>query len=177
MNKLFELLREDLRKKLININEINIPSMRLPKNRTIDSTEIENIRNIKWQDLIITDEGNDGVSKVHMGVNFPWKTDLNNSIVVDIQIINDSIYHPHISISDNMQRLGLGKKIYVALINDLGHLYTSNGRRQNKLVMDKIWDKLGDEPNISCVSNTNGKLCYLDNNPNKDVLLSFMGVK
>ncbi len=75
--------------------------------------------------------------------------------------------------ADELQGLGLGYKIYKALIADLGHLYSGKGRRMNPNIT-KIWEKLKTDSSISCISNVNGDLCMKKDNPDADDLINFM---
>jgi hypothetical protein len=165
-----KLLRENL------IESINIPSMRLPKKVEIDDNTKNKLKNVSWKDLKISDNGGDGNSFVYLGINLPYgEGSLDKGIAINIQIIKGEIYQIHIALTDELQGLGLGIKIYEALIHDLGHLYSGKGRRMNP-VINKIWDNLHNDPDIECHSNENGDLCMIKNNPDKDKLLKLVNM-
>jgi len=151
----------------------NMPNLRLVKPVEISDEEREAIKNVQSEDLVISDVGNDGHSIVHMKIDFPFDTDASDGIVVDIQLIQESIYQIHISLSKSLQDMGLGTKIYKALINDLGHLYSGKGRRMNPIV-DKIWGKLDGEGGIECINTEKGNMCMKKGHPNRDDLIKFM---
>lgn len=151
---------------------LNLPSLRLPKNIDITDDELNHIKHITWKELKIDDLGGNG-NIAHLAINFPFETEANNGIVVDIQVLNGKIYQIHIHMVKELQGLGLGYKIYKALIADLGHLYSGKGRRLNPFIT-KIWDKLKQDNEIECVSNEHGDLCMTKNNPNKNELIKFI---
>lgn len=153
-----------------------VPKLRLGKQVSLSPKELEAIKNVNWNDIKIDDLGNDGHSIVHLGISFPFKTNAVDGIVVDIQMLKGDIYQVHISLADALQRLGLGYKIYKALIHDLGHLYSAKRRRLNPTV-DKIWDKLSHDSDIECRIDNDFNLCMIKNNPNKEQILSTLHIK
>lgn len=164
-------MKNFIRKKLSEA--LNLPSLRLPKNVSISDEELNALKSISWSDIKIDDLGGSG-NVANLSVNFPFKTNANSGIVVDIQILNDTIYQVHIHMIKELQGLGLGYKIYKALIADLGHIYSGKGRRMNPLI-GNIWDKLKHDSDIECISNSNGDLCMRKDNPNKKELINFIG--
>lgn len=151
---------------------IVIPSFRLPKIVDLKPEEINAIKNITWNNLSVDDLGGSG-KIAHLAITFPFKTEASKGIVVDIQLIRDTVYQIHIHMSENLRGLGLGYKIYKTLVNDLGHLYSGKGSRLNPHVT-KIWDKLKNDPDFDCISNQNGDLCMIKNNSDQDRLTNFM---
>lgn len=151
---------------------LGIPSLRVPKNTTVSSSDIVAIKNLQWTDIKIDDLGGDG-NIAHLAITLPIDTPITQGIVVDIQVLRGMIYQIHIHMAEQLQGLGLGYKIYKALIADLGHLYSGKGRRMNPNVT-KIWEKLKTDPSISCVSNSNGDLCMKKGNPDAEDLIDFM---
>lgn len=164
-----EFIKKQLREHLNLLDELSTPTLSLPKNINISNDEKREILKLNWSDLII-DQLNDS-SPVHIKVSFPWDSNASEGIAVDIQIINNVLYQLHISLSDDLKGLGLGYKIYKALIMTYGHLYSGNGRRQNNLEVPKIWSKLKSDKDISCNFNNIGNLCVANINPDKDKLL------
>ena len=81
-------------------------------------------------------------------------------------------YQIHISLDESLRKLGLGYKIYKALIMNFGHVYSGKGRRLNTSEVPRIWEKLNNEPGMTCVSNDIADMCVANNTPNKDELLS-----
>jgi hypothetical protein len=151
---------------------LNIPSFRIPKDVKFSDEEKLAIKNIKWSDLKIDDLGGSG-KIAYLGINIPSVTSATEAIIVDIQVINDMIYQMHIHMPEDLRGLGLGYKIYKAVIHDLGHLYSGKGRRLNPMVT-KIWDKLKNDTDFDCVSSELGDLCMLKNHPNKEELTQFV---
>ncbi len=152
---------------------LEIPSFRLPKIVDVTPEEINAIKSVNWNNLSIEDLGGSG-NIAYLAINFPFETEASKGIIIDIQVIKDTVYQIHIHMSENLRGLGLGYKIYKALINDLGHLYSGKGRRMNPHVT-KIWDKLKKDPDFECISNQNGDLCMIKNNSDQDILKNFMG--
>lgn len=155
-------------KKLLR-EALSIPSFRLPKNISLTDDEKEKIKNIDWRELKVDDLGGSG-NIAHLSVSLPVDTD---AVVVDIQVLNDEIYQMHVHMGEELRGLGLGYKIYKAIINDLGHLYSGKGRRLNPMVT-KIWNKLNQDPDFDCVSSELGDLCMIKNHPNKEELTNFV---
>ena len=165
-----KLLREALNER------INIPSMTLPKHVTIDDKLKEKLKHVSWKDIKISDNGGDGSTFVYLNVHLPYgEGTLDKGIAINIQIIKNEIYQMHISIVNELQGLGLGYKIYKALIFDLGHLYSGKGRRMNPIIND-IWSKLKNDSDIECHSSENGDICMIKNNPNKKELLKLTNI-
>jgi len=158
-------------KKLLR-EALEIPSFRLPKDVKISDDEKLAIKNVKWTDLKIDDLGGSG-NIAHLAVLLPFETIASESIVIDIQLINDMVYQMHVHLPEDLRGLGLGYKIYKAVINDLGHLYSGKGRRLNPMVT-KIWDKLKNDSDFDCVSSELGDLCMIKNHPNKEELTQFV---
>lgn len=158
-------------KKLLK-ESLLLPSFRLPKNVSISNEDKKIIQQIKWEDLKINDLGGSG-KIAHLSVDLPVENIPSDSIVIDIQLIEDKIYQMHIHLPENLRGLGLGYKIYKAVIHDLGHLYSGVGRRLNPMVT-KIWDKLKKDSDFECVSNTIGDLCMIKNHPEKEELKQFI---
>lgn len=163
-------MKDFIKKRLHEV--LDIPSFRLPKSIVLTNDELEKLKRVNWSDIKIDDLGGSG-NIAHLSVTFPFKTNASEGIVIDIQVIKDEIYQVHIHMIDQLQGLGLGYKIYKALIADLGHIYSGKGRRMNPYIT-KIWDKLHHDNEVECISNNHGDLCMVKNNPNKENLLNFM---
>ena len=165
------LVENILRQKL---NEIGVPSLRMPTNLEISSEEINTLKNITWEDISVNVAGDDGQSIIHLNVLIPnvIRTDVSKGIIIDIQLIKDTLYQVHISLARGLQHLGLAPKIYKAVIMDLGHLYSGIGRRQNPAI-SHIWDILKSDNDLNCYENDLGTLCISKNNPDAERLLKF----
>ena len=111
---------------------------------------------------------------MNLGVILPGDSIPNPGIVLTLQVIHDYLYQPHITLDDGLMRKGLATKIYRALIEKLGHLYSGRGRRQNPVV-DKIWAKLKSDPTIDCASSSIGDACWTLDNPDGEDIRSFIG--
>lgn len=150
---------------------ISLPNFRLVKDIKLNDNEKLKIKNLRAEDLLL-DQGDYNGRILNMIIKLPWDSQLNNGgIAADIQIVNGELYQIHLQISNDVQGLGLGYKIYVALINDLGHLYSGKGRQHNKTEIPKIWNKLSNDGNFDCYKNNHGTLCMTKNNTNKEVIL------
>ena len=151
---------------------LNLPAFRLPKNISLSEEEIAALKAINWSQIEIDDLGGKG-NIAHLAVKFPFPTKAADGIVIDIQVINNEIYQVHIHMIKELQSLGLGYKIFKALINDLGHLYAGKGRTLNPFITN-IFDKLKKDSDILCVSSENGDLCMRKDNPNMEELVNFI---
>lgn len=158
----------------IGLAEDNSLNFRLNKQYPISEKEKNLIRNISPDDLIISQGHFDGKT-ANMIFKLPWNSKFNDGgIIIDIHIIQGILYQPHVSLSDSIQSLGLGYKIYEALINDLGHTYSGSGRRLNNVEIPKIFSKLKDNPNIETFSGKNFNLFTIKNNPDKEKILNVL---
>ena len=146
------------------------PGLRLPDQVKLTSFEKEYVKLIDWTDLDWEDFGNDGNTIVWLNCIEPFNNNINNGIVVDIQLVNDTFYQIHINLAESLSGLGLGTKIYRSLIEWAGHLYSGIGRRRNPII-NKVWDNLKSESGVTCERNQLGDICISDNNPNRDQLL------
>ena len=190
LNKIYkEILNEDLtyssasttgeeddEYEIGKIVEISIPNLRIHKDIKISDEEKSKIKGLNASNLIISQGEFDGTI-ANMNVALPWDSAVNDGgIITDIQILKSGLYQIHISISDDIRGLGVGYKTYVALIHDLGHLYSGKGRMQNTSEVPRIWDKLNNESDITVHNNELGNIAILNNNPNKDMLLKKVGL-
>jgi hypothetical protein len=160
----------DIRKSLRE--ELDLASFRLPQQVDVSDEELRQLRAINWDDIQIEDLGGQG-NIAYLKVGFPFNTAANEGIIVDIQVLGGQIYQPHIHLPKNLQRLGLGYKIYKKLIADFGHLYSGKGRRMNPNI-DKIWAALKADGSYNCLSNTNGDMCMSKTLDDPTELVKFM---
>ena len=110
---------------------------------------------------------------MNLGVILPGDSIPNPGIVLTLQVIHDYLYQPHITLDESLMRKGLATKIYRALIEKLGHLYSGRGRRQNPVV-DKIWAKLKRDNTIACASSSIGDACWTLDNPDGEDIRAFI---
>ena len=148
-----------------------IPGMRLPIQVELNQDEIEQVKNVKWEQLNWEDIGNDGKKLVWLDLISPFSKNIKDGIIVDIQPIGDHIYQIHINLAKSLQRKGLGSKIYRSLVDWAGHLYSGKGRRHNPTV-NKIWKDLKDQEGVTCLSSRLGDICISNKNPEKELLQS-----
>jgi hypothetical protein len=168
---IIKVTMSQLVKKLLR-EALTVPSFRVPKDIKFSNDEKLALKNVSWEDLKIEDLGGSG-NIAHLGINLPFESAASDAIVVDIQVIKDMIYQIHMHLPEDLRGLGLGYKIYKAVIHDLGHLYSGKGRRLNQMVA-KIWDILKNDPDFECVSSELGDLCMVKNHPNKEELTQFV---
>lgn len=148
------------------------PGLRLPSQLELSEEEIEIIKNLSWRDLDWDTIGDDGKSVIWLELKLPVELDIKDGVVVDIQLINKSLYQIHIQLAEEIRGIGLGTKIYRSLIEWAGHLYSGRRRRHNPIIT-KVWDKLKREPGLECASNDLGDICVSKLNPNKDELIKY----
>lgn len=161
---------EFIRKKLKE--SLTVPSFRLVKDINVTPEDLNILKGINWRNISINDLGGEG-NIAYLDVNVGSKA-INEGIVVDVQVLHDMIYQVHIHLSKQLHGIGLGYKIYKALVNDLGHLYSGKGRRMNPFITN-IWEKLKKDPDFESISNNDSDLCMIKNHPDKNELVNFMG--
>ena len=130
-------------------------------NRELDWTGIKFVR--------LESEGN----LMNLGVILPGDSAPNPGIVLTLQVIYDYLYQPHITLDEELRGQGLAVKIYRALVDRLGHLYSGKGRRQNPMV-DRVWAKLRQDPTIDCATGSIGDACWTLDNPDGEDIRAFI---
>ncbi len=154
---------------------IHRPGLRIPNHPDFDDSEIKVLKNLRWSDLDWEETGNDGNSIIWLKCKLPIELDLSESVIVDIQLIQDTFYQIHISLSEEIRGIGLGTKIYRSLVDWLGHIYSGRGRRHNPII-NKVIDKLKNDPGIDSRTNKLGDLCVSRRNPiGEDLIRKFEG--
>ncbi len=146
------------------------PGLRLPSQINTDEETIEIVKSLEWSDLDWEEIGSDGVSVIWLKLKLPVDLGIEEGVVVDIQLINDTFYQIHISLAESLRGIGLGTKIYRSLIDWAGHLYSGKGRRHNPIV-NKVWKGLENDPEVTCVDNDIASICISNKNPNKKYLI------
>ena len=159
----------DATKNNYKLSEYNLPMLSLTKEVDATAEEKEIIKGLDYTDIVL--EPQNETSPVKIKVSLPLERDLSPGIALDIELVSDKYYQIHISLAESLRKLGLGYKIYKALIMNFGHLYSGKGRRQNKVEIPKIWKNLKKEPGITCKSDKIADICVSDSAPNKDELL------
>jgi len=154
------------------LEALAIPSFNLPKKVDVNLDLIHRLTSLTWADLIIDNNGDDGVSTLYMNVRF--KDDNLNSIsdgiVFTIQLIQDTYYQPHLFMTPKLQGIGLGPKILKAFIMEYGHIYAGTGRTLNQDA-NKMLGKLTKDGDLESFSDNYGVLILKKGIPNKDELL------
>jgi hypothetical protein len=140
------------------------PGLRLPSQINPDEETIEIVKNLGWSDLDWEEIGSDGVSVIWLKLKLPVDLGIEEGVVVDIQLINDTFYQIHISLAESLRGIGLGTKIYRSLIDWAGHLYSGKGRRHNPIV-NKVWKGLENDPGVTCLNNDIASICISKKNP------------
>ena len=160
----------DATKDNYKLSEYNLPMLSLTKKVNATKEEKDIIRQLDYTKIGL--EPQNETSPVKIKVSLPLERDLSPGIALDIDLVGDIFYQIHISLDESLRKLGLGYKIYKALIMNFGHVYSGKGRRLNTSEVPRIWEKLNNEPGITCVSNDIADMCVANNAPNKDELLS-----
>lgn len=138
----------------------------------LEREEFMDIQGIDWKGIRFVRLESEG-NLMNLGVILPGENEPNPEIQLTIQVIYDYLYQPHITLGEEIRRKGLATKIYRALIQRLGHLYSGKGRRQNPMV-DKIWNKLKSDPSIDCASSEIGDACWTLDNPDGEDIRAFI---
>lgn len=189
LNKIYtELLNEELTYRHCNTtgeedDEYEIGMVKeyehtLTFDNKVELSDVEKIkiRNLSSDELIIDQGEFDGHSAT-LYINMPWKSIINkgNGINVSFEVLDGVLYQIHIFLSEDVRGLGLGYKIFNALVNDFGHVFARKAGSMNKTEVPAIWGKLNGESNITSYSNEYCNIAILDNNPHKDDLLKKVG--
>ena len=90
--------------------------MRIPNQIKLIDDEIEIVRNLRWTDLTWSEIGSDGYSMIWLEMSVPIDLNISKGVMVDIQLINNTLYQIHISLAEDLRGIGLGTKIYRSLI-------------------------------------------------------------
>lgn len=64
-------------------------------------------------------------------------------------VMGEELYQLHIEIKEQIRHIGLGFKLYYAFILTFGMAYCGYGRRLNNVEIPRIWEKLGQLPNVT----------------------------
>ena len=129
-------------------------------------------REIDWREIRFVKLDSEA-NLMNLGVILPGERVPNSNIVLTLQVIHDYLYQPHITIDPELRGMGLSTKIYRALIERLGHLYSGKGRRQNKII-DRIWARLAQDETIACANSSIGDACWSMDNPDGEEIRNFI---
>ncbi len=162
----------DASKDAYELSEYDSPTLSLTKSVHVSELDKEKIKSLSYKDIIL--EPKNESSPVKIKVSLPLDKDFSHGIALDIQLVGDIFYQIHISLDESLRGLGLGYKIYMAMIMEFGHVYSGKGRRQNLNQVPRIWSKLNNEPGITCVSNNIADMCVANIAPNKEELIKSM---
>jgi hypothetical protein len=127
------------------------------KKHVLEREEFEGSQ-MDWRNIRFVKLGTDD-NLMYLGVILPGEERYSPDIELTIQVIHGFFYQPHITIKERLRKMGLATKIYRALIQKLGHLYSGKGRRLNPVV-DSIWAKLKTDPTIDCANSEVGDACW-----------------
>lgn len=124
------------------------------------------IRNCSWQDIDFEEGDIDSIlpnmERLIVTINgTPIPTEYIN---LQVQATRNGGNQLHLFIADNLQRQGLGFKIYYSFLHIFGETYSGNGRRMNKEGIGKIYQKLAMMPDIDVheVYSANGQPIALE---------------
>ena len=146
---------------------LGIPSANVPANIQITPDEASIIKSINYNDIIL-EKGEQNKNLLYINVSFTNES-LNNisaGIKFQIQLIHNTFFQPHMFLSETLQGLGLGYKIFKCFINKFGHIYCGKGRTVNTEVINKILGKLSTDPEFIIFKGKNGILIATKDNPN-----------
>lgn len=139
----------------------------------LESREYFAIESIDWKDIKFVTTGKDD-NLMYLGVILPGDSEPLEGLELTIQVVMNALYQPHISLPEKLRGKGLTVKIYRALVERLGHLYSGKGRRQNPII-DKVWAKLKMDPTVRCAENSLGTACWLPDDELGNSLEDFLG--
>jgi hypothetical protein len=138
----------------------------------LENSKFSQLNSLDWQDIKFTRLEREG-NLMKLGVILPGEEAPNPEIILTIQIIHNLLYQPHITIGDRLRRRGLAFKIYRALIEKLGHLYSGKRRRLNPII-DRLWAKLRIESNLEGATSSIGDAVWTKENPDGEQIRLFV---
>lgn len=141
----------------------------------LESREYFAIDDIEWKDIKFVTTGKDD-NLMYLGVILPGDSEPLEGLELTIQVVMNALYQPHISLPEELRGKGLTVKIYRALVERLGHLYSGKGRRQNPMI-DRVWAKLKMDPTVRCAENSIGTACWLPDDELGNSLEDFLGAE
>lgn len=168
-----EIIKEYVKSNSYNIIEesFTIPNMRVPKEVILTDEEKQQIRNVNYNSINLDEAGDDGLMLSYIDVIINGLEKIKEGIILDIQIIKDNWYQPHMFITENLRSLGLGYKVLLKFIHEFGNLYVGAGRILNKDEIPHMLNKLALESDIESFRGKDGSiLLVLKNNPDKEIL-------
>lgn len=131
-------------------------------------------RNLTWEEIDIRHVENNGN---FFNLDIYINDKLNEHIMLDIQLVKEKFYQGHIHIAEKLQGLGLGYKVIRKFIELYGHYYSSKGRRMNNIQVPKILNKLKNDNNLSCYTNSNGDfICFQKEYMDESLLEEFNNI-
>lgn len=154
---------------------INTPSFELPSNLEPTPNELNMLKDITWRDIIIEPRENDGSPMFYIDVTFK-NQELNKfskSIVFSIQLIKQMYYHPHLFLSNKLQGISIGPKLFKAFIMDFGHLYATKARTLNQNA-SKMIENLTTDPDFESFSDDKATIIIKKDNPIKNKLIKII---
>lgn len=91
-----------------------------------------------------------------------------------IQVINNELYHPHITVHKDLRNKGIAKAVYEKFITEFGNLYTSDGRRTNNNEIPKIYEYLVNKGIVTKINTTisGGTLYIYNEHPDIDYFIN-----
>jgi hypothetical protein len=138
----------------------------------LEHKEFSKIAQLDWRDIQFVQLEQEG-NLMQVGVLLPGDKVANPEITLTLQIIHDALYQPHIEIGEMYRRQGLAFKIYRALIDLLGHLYSGKGRRLNPMI-DQLWAKLRLQSDLEGAHSELGDLVWKKENPDGPAYRDFI---
>jgi hypothetical protein len=147
------------------------PRLRLPDQVKLNQFDTDIVSEVEWTDLDWNEFGGDDDTVTWLELIQPFNENISKGIVVDLQLIENAFYQPHISMSESLKELGLESKIYKSLVEWAGHLYLNKERESNPIIQ-RILTDLELDSNFTCEYNEKGFICISNNNPNIRYLLN-----
>jgi hypothetical protein len=138
----------------------------------LENSKFSQVDNLDWRDIKFTRLESEG-NLMNLGVILPGDDVPNPEIILTLQTIRGVLYQPHITIGERFRRRGLAFKIYRALIERLGHLYSGKGRRLNPMI-DQLWAKLRLQPDLEGAHSSIGDAVWTKDNPDGEDFRQFI---
>jgi len=152
----------------------NTAAIQLPQPVEVSEQEKAKIKKMKWSDIKVLDpEESNGL----FTMRFKFPVDISDGVVFQIQPRDNNLYKlQNIDLHKDLQGLGLGTKLYRAVLEEFGQLYSPKSGRHNELQVPKIHKTVSKDPQIDLFKKGSDTLLLHKGNPDyEEIKTVFLG--
>jgi len=152
----------------------NTAAIQLPQPIEISEQDKAKLKKMKWSDIKVLDPKESGDL---FTMRFKLPVNVSDGIVFQLQPRENGLYKlQNIDIHKDLQGLGLGTKLYRAVLEEFGQLYSPKSGRHNELQVPKIHKALAKDSKIDMFKKGSDVLLLHKGNPDYDEIKSaFLG--